>query len=99
MARPRKKTLTPFSGMTLDQWQSTEALVAWARQNEMFNHLVAVLQNGLYAIHPSAFEGYRIALSTLLAMRTAKIEPRPMPAPDYSEPLDELRASAEHAED
>lgn len=94
MPRGRKPSIphSPFNGLTLDQWQASEPFVAWARGDAMFSNVLAVVSNGLFAIPAEDFKGYRMALSQLLALRTAATTPKPQPRNDYSEPPEGLGA-------
>lgn len=87
MAGRKPKTQpSPYNGLTLDQWQISEPFVAWARRDEMFGHVLAVVTNGIFAIPHEDFKGYRMALNQLLALRIPASPPRPQPQPTYSEP-------------
>lgn len=97
--RKPKHQPSPFNGITLDQWQQSEPYVAWARNDPMFGMVLAVVQNGMLAVPPDQFSGYRAALNLLLSLRIAPRIPPRAPAPTYREPLSEMNIDREQPED
>lgn len=45
MPRRPKTPPSPFNGTSLSQWQSSDALVSWAKSSPEFSAAIAVLQN------------------------------------------------------
>lgn len=84
--RPSKTPYSPFTGLTLSQWQASEPLVKWAKSDAMFNQVVNVMMNGFHGVDEKLFPGYKFAVEQLLALRIAPMPPRPQPQPTYSEP-------------
>lgn len=88
MAGRKRKDFSPFQGTTIEQWQASEPLVAWARSSPEFGQVLAVVNNGMFAIAPELFAGYRAAMNQLLALRLRPTEPKQAPPANYSEPLE-----------
>lgn len=90
---------SPFNGITIEQWQQSDPYVAWARNDEMFGRVLSVVQNGMLAVPPDQFAGYRAAFNQLLAMRMYSPRPHKTPVPTYDEPIGELHIEREQPED
>lgn len=97
--RKPKVPPSPFNGITIEQWQNSDPYVQWARTDPMFSLVMAVVQNGMLAVPPDQFAGYRAALMQLMAMRVSKVIPQRTPNPTYSEPLSEMDVDREQPED
>lgn len=90
---------SPFNGITVSMWQSSDAYVEWARRDEMFSLVLSVIQNGFMGVRPEDFAGYRQAMENLLALRVGAPKPQPQPQPTYSEALEEMQLATEQAGD
>lgn len=89
--RKPKETPSPFNSITIEEWQRSPVLVDWARSEPTFAMAISAIQNGMEAIDPADFDGYRKAFRVLLRMRVPVEQPKPLPPANYSEPAEEFR--------
>lgn len=90
---------SPFNGITLEQWQTSDQYVTWAKSDPMFAKAIAVVQNGMLAVPPEDFNGYRAAFKHLLALRVGVVRMPKAPEPNYGEPIAEMHLERDQAED
>lgn len=98
MGRRANKPVSPFNSCDFDTWQNSPPFIAWARTDEMFANVIAVVQNGFANVPVAEFEGYRRAFNLLLGLRIANEPPKPTPPADYSEAAEGLAGDNEQAE-
>lgn len=87
---PRKKTEKTFTGLTLEQWQSSLENIQWAQDEPRFKMMLSVILNQCSLAHQSAagctgerafgrVEGYHMALEVLRSMaKRAEKPPSPL---------------------
>ena len=90
---------SPFNGITLEQWQTSDQYVTWAKADPMFAQAIAVIQNGMLEMSAQDFNGYKAAFVNLLKLRVGVVKMPKSPEPNYGEPIAEMNLERDQAGD
>lgn len=96
MASTRRKVEESFTGMTLEQWQSDNDLIGWARREPVFKQICYILLNESLHVKDTVggcsgerafgrIEGYQQALGVLRSLAVKPVKELSIPEPDFTE--------------